>query len=144
MVTVLVVDDQLQARKLLGAELEEAGFAVVEAADGEEGWRSFCERRPDVVITDMVMPRSDGLELLKRIRSQSDVPVIVFSGHGSVETAAQAFKAGADDFVNSLELEADDLVTLVRDAATSGHTPPPARDLEERLVGKGAAITRVY
>ena len=86
MTTVLVVDDQQRARDLLAMELSEAGFQVITAADGEEGWQAFCERPPDVVVTDMAMPRCDGIELLRRIRTRSDVPVIVFSGHGSVES----------------------------------------------------------
>ncbi len=143
MTTVLVVDDQKRARDLLGAELEEAGFTVVTAADGEEGWQTFCQAEAGVVVTDMSMPRCDGIELLRRIRSRSDVPVIVFSGHGSVESAAEAFKAGADDFVNSLDVEIDDLVGLVRDAAHARHAPPSGVELERRLAGDSDAIARV-
>ena len=99
MTTVLVVDDQQRPRELLCSELEDAGFTILAAADGEEGWQRFCESETSVVVTDMSMPRCDGIELLRRIRSRSDVPVIVFSGHGSVESAAEAFKAGADDFI---------------------------------------------
>jgi two-component system response regulator PilR (NtrC family) len=141
--TVLVVDDQDRARNLLGAELREAGFSVISASDGEEGWQSFCRTPPSIVVTDMAMPRCDGIELLRRIRSRSDVPVIVFSGHGSIEAAANAFKAGADDFVNSLDLEIDDLVGLVRRSAHAPHTPPSGAEIEERLVGDSAAIQRI-
>ncbi len=143
MTTVLIVDDQERARDLLSAELKEAGFSVVSAADGEEGWQSFCRAAPSVVVTDMAMPRCDGIELLRRIRSRSDVPVIVFSGHGSIEAAADAFKAGADDFVNSLDLEIDDLVALVRQSAHSHHAPPSRIEIEQRLVGESTAIRRV-
>jgi len=143
MTTVLVVDDQQRARDLLGAELSDAGFTVITAADGEEGWQTFCETGAGVVVTDMSMPRCDGIELLRRIRSRSDVPVIVFSGHGSIESAAAAFKAGADEFVNSLDIEIDDLVGLVRDAAQARHAPPSGVELERRLVGDSDAIARV-
>lgn len=143
MTTVLVVDDQKRARDLLGAELQDAGFSVVTAADGEEGWKAFCRAGAGVVVTDMSMPRCDGIELLRRIRSRSDVPVIVFSGHGSVESAAVAFKAGADDFVNSLDVEIDALVGLVRDAAHTRHAPPSGVELETRLVGSSDVIARV-
>jgi DNA-binding NtrC family response regulator len=143
MTTVLVVDDQERARNLLAAELEEAGFAVLEAADGEEGWARFCEASPAVVITDMAMPKCDGIELLRRIRSRSDVPVIVFSGRGSVQSAANAFKAGADEFVDSLTVEIDDLVSLVQESANSNQKPPSGEAIEERLVGDSVAISRV-
>jgi DNA-binding NtrC family response regulator len=140
---VLVVDDQLRARRLLVGELREAGFEVCEAGNGAEGWDEFVRRRPDVVITDMVMPRADGLELLKRIRAQSETPVIVFTGFGTPQAATSAFKAGADDFVCSPDVEIDDLVALVADAI-SGAAPGQARpELESRLAGKSRALNRV-
>jgi len=143
MTTVLVVDDQKRPRDLLSAELEEVGFTVITAEDGEEGWQRFCQAGVSVVVTDMSMPRCDGIELLRRIRSRSDVPVIVFSGHGSVESTAEAFKAGADEFVNSLDMEIDDLVALVRNAIHARHAPPSGAELEKRLVGDSDAISRV-
>ena len=143
MTMVLVVDDQERARNLLAAELSDAGFGVITAEDGEEGWQTFRESPPDVVVTDMSMPRCDGIELLRRIRTRSDLPVIVFSGHGSVESAADAFKAGADDFVSSLDVGIDDLVALVREAANTPELPPSDVELERRLVGESPAIARV-
>ena len=114
--TVLVVDDHASARRALANELEDAGFEVVEAADGAEAWAIFRRGAPDVVITDLVMPRSDGLDLLSRIRSQSDVPVILFTARGSVASAASAFKGGADDFVASPDVDAEGLVAIVANA----------------------------
>jgi DNA-binding NtrC family response regulator len=140
---VLVVDDQLRARRLLVTELRDAGFEVCEAGNGADGWEEFRRRRPDVVITDMVMPRADGLELLKRIRAQSETPVIVFTGFGTPQAAASAFKAGADDFVCSPDVAIDDLVALVADVI-SGSAPTEARpELEARLAGKSRALARV-
>jgi DNA-binding NtrC family response regulator len=141
--TVLIVGVQERARDLLGAELREAGFEVALAADGEEAWRTFCARGAEVVVTDLAMPRCDGIELLRRIRQRSDVPVIVFSGHGSIETAAAAFKAGADDFVSSLDLEIDDLIEVVRRSAASGPAPRSGFEFEERLAGQSPAISRI-
>ena len=140
---VLVVDDQLQPRRLLIDELEGAGFTVTAASDGEEAWQSFCRQAPDVVITDMAMPRCDGLELLRRIRSQSEVPVIVFSGYGSIESATNAFKAGADEFVSSLDLEIEDLVDLVRRSIRSPLVAPSEMDLKARIVGESPVIARI-
>jgi DNA-binding NtrC family response regulator len=141
--SVLVVDDQLRARRLLVTELREAGFEVSEAGNGADAWDEFQRRRPDVVITDLVMPRGDGLALLRQIRAHSEVPVILFTGYGTPQTAATAFKAGADDFVCSPDLELDDLVALVTDAI-SGTAPASARaGLEEHFVGKGRSLARV-
>ena len=140
---VLVVDDQIKPRRLLINELEKAGFTVIPASDGEEAWERFCADGPDLVITDMAMPRCDGLELLRRIRSRSETPVIVFSGYGSVETAAEAFKAGADDFVNSLDLDIEDLVNLVRTSIRNPQASPALPDLERRIAGDSETMTRV-
>ncbi len=67
--TILVVDDQPGPLRALATELGDAGFTVIEASDGREAWQRVCEDRPALVITDMVMPHSDGMELLSRIRS---------------------------------------------------------------------------
>ncbi|HVN40211.1 MAG TPA: response regulator [Myxococcota bacterium] len=140
---VLVVDDQLRARRLLVTDLRDAGFEVCEAGNGAEGWDEFVRRRPDVVITDLVMPRADGLELLRRIRAQSETPVIVFTGFGTPQSAASAFKAGADDFVCSPDVEIDDLVALVADAI-SGKAPAEARpDLAHRFAGASRPLVRL-
>ena len=141
--TVLVVDDHASARRALANELEDAGFEVVEAADGAEAWEIFRRGAPDVVITDMVMPRSDGLDLLSRIRSQSDVPVILFTARGSVASAASAFKRGADDFIASPDVDAEGLVTIVANAIDGARGAAGLPGLEQRLVGGSRAMTRV-
>ncbi len=141
--TVLLVDDLERPRRALAAELEDAGFAVIQAVDGHEAWRRFCEQKPDVVVTDMVMPRSDGLDLLSRIRTRSDVPVILFTARGSVQSAASAFKAGADEFVSSPDVEVEDLVEMVADAVAGARAPQTPPDLEAHLVGKSRAMSRI-
>lgn len=143
MSTVLLVDDHAQAREILGAELQDAGFSVIQAADGEQAWQRFCQAPPAVVVTDMAMPRCDGIELLKRIRSRSDVPVILFSGHGSVGRAAEAFKAGADDFVDALDVEIRDLVERVQRSLALEPRPANGDAIDRRIVGDGPAISRI-
>jgi two-component system response regulator PilR (NtrC family) len=140
--TVLVVDDQRHAREALAAELMDAGFSVLEAEDGSQGWEYFRRGRPDIVITDMVMPSSDGMELLNRVRAHSEVPVIMFTAYGSVGSAVSALKAGADEFVSSSEVDCEELVTLVKNtlARHDGEEPP---DLERRLIGTSQAIRRL-
>jgi len=96
-----------------------------------------------VVITDMVMPHSDGLDLLSRIRSRSDVPVILFTARGTVQSAATAFKAGADDFVSSPDVEVDGLVALVEKAIAGARHSQAFPDIEKRLVGKSRAMSRL-
>ena len=141
--TVLVVDDHSRPRRALATELEDAGFEVVQAEDGEDAWERFQARPPDVVITDMIMPRCDGIDLLSRIRMRSDVPVILFTARGTVASAALAFKAGADDFVSSSDVDIDDLVGLVQSAASGKRSSPAAAALEKRLVGATEPLRRL-
>jgi DNA-binding NtrC family response regulator len=141
--TVLVVDDRAPPRRALAVELADAGFRVVEAVDGQDAWSRFRDDAPDLVITDLVMPRSDGIELVSRIRSQSSVPVIVFTAHGSVEAAVAAMKSGADEFVASAEVDPAALVALARRMAAAPEAAPDARRLAERLVGESPSIRRV-
>lgn len=138
---ILIVDDQAVARRVLATELEDAGFDVVLAGDGREAWQRFCEDEPSAVVTDMVMPRSDGMELLSRIRSRSEVPVILFSAHGSIKTAVAALKAGADDFVSTSDFEVERLVQMLRDALSPTPSPATSKGLDERLVGASEAIS---
>ncbi|MEM7234396.1 MAG: response regulator [Planctomycetota bacterium] len=141
--TVLVVDDLERPRRALANELEDAGFEVVQASDGVEGWQRFCLSPPDVVITDMVMPRADGLDLLGRIRSRSDVPVILFTAHGTVQSAAAAFKAGADDFVASSDLEIDDLVELVDSTIRGARTGIGPNSIDQAIVGRSRPMMQL-
>jgi DNA-binding NtrC family response regulator len=113
---------------------------VNQAADGVEAWEWFCREQPDVVVTDLVMPNSDGHELLRRIRSCSDVPVIMFSAQGTMAAAVSALKAGADDFVSSLDVSMDDLIGLVCKAASGGVDRPAMDDLSDRLIGDSPAM----
>lgn len=140
---ILVVDDQLRARRVLVNELEDAGFEVSEARDGVDAWKAFQHQNPDVVITDMVMPRADGLELLSRIRACSETPVIVFTAHGTAQTATSAFKLGAEDFVCSPDVEIDELVALVATAAGETSPIPHHPGFGERLAGGSRTMERL-
>ena len=139
--TVLVVDDLRSARLALAAELSDAGFRVVEAADGREGWSCFQREAPDLVLSDLVMPKADGLELLARVRAASRVPVVLFTSQGGVPEAVAALKGGADDFVVSRDAGLAELVGLARRFAA----PTPARDigqLVDWVAGGSPAIQR--
>jgi DNA-binding NtrC family response regulator len=141
--SVLVVDDRRSSRRALAAELEDAGFEVIEAEDGSHGWSRFCARTPDLVITDMVMPNSDGIDLLTRIRARSEVPVVVFTAHGSIDAAVTALKRGADEFVASSDVEAEELVGLAS-RLLEGATPPDLSSrVAERFLGESPACQRV-
>ncbi len=93
---ILLVDDEPEIRRLLSRHLHRLGYTVREAGDGEEAVAMATVEIPDVVITDMAMPRLDGLELLERLRNMDPgLPVIVLTGHGSLENVIAAMRRGA-------------------------------------------------
>ncbi|MBI4470034.1 MAG: sigma-54-dependent Fis family transcriptional regulator [Acidobacteria bacterium] len=97
---ILVVDDDSSVRRVLEYHLEEAGHGVLVAPDGGTGFDLFTGNRIDLVITDIMMPEIDGLELLRRIKAMSpETAVIVITAHGSIENAVAAMKLGAYDYI---------------------------------------------
>jgi two-component system, NtrC family, response regulator AtoC len=97
---VLVVDDEQSLRKVLAATLQREGYEVSVCADGEEAIAALERDGADVVVTDLVMPKMDGLTLLRKVVARHpDVPVIVVTAHGRIDSAVEAMKAGAFDFL---------------------------------------------
>jgi two-component system, OmpR family, KDP operon response regulator KdpE len=96
---VLVIDDELQIRRLLRVCLEANGYRVLEAATGQEGITEAAQRAPDVVILDLGLPDLDGVTVLKRLREWSQVPVVVLSVREREEDKIAALDNGADDYV---------------------------------------------
>src|SRR6185369_9520480 len=96
---ILVVDDDSSLRRVMKMQLEEAEYEVSLASDGDEAWRMLQQFEPNLVITDLRMPTT-GLELLKRISEKGlQTTVIVVTAFGTVETAVEAMKTGAYDYV---------------------------------------------
>jgi two-component system, NtrC family, nitrogen regulation response regulator NtrX len=101
MANILIVDDEKAIRKTLGEILGYEGYKIEEAADGEEALKKFSSGQFDVVLCDIKMPRVDGIEFLEKARQiNPDVPVIMVSGHGTIETAVEAVKKGAYDYIS--------------------------------------------
>lgn len=101
MADILIIDDEKAIRKTLAEILAYEGYKIEEAGDGEEGLRRFSEKKFDIVLCDIKMPRMDGIEFLEKARElNADVPVIMISGHGNVETAVEAVKKGAFDYIS--------------------------------------------
>ena len=96
---ILVVDDDETIRTTLAQNLRTHGFDVVGAADGAEAADRFATVRPDLVLTDLAMPRADGFELIQRIRSSSATPIVVLSVRGGDLDKVRALDLGADDYV---------------------------------------------
>ena len=97
---ILVVDDESRMRKLVKDFLEKKNFHVLEAGDGEEGLRKFFEQKPDVLVADVMMPRMDGFEMVRRIR-QSDkaTPVLFLTARSAINDVVKGFELGANDYL---------------------------------------------
>jgi two-component system KDP operon response regulator KdpE len=122
---VLVVDDEPQIQRLLRVTLEANGYRVFDAATGSDGIAQAAQRRPDAVLLDLGLPDLEGMEVLKRLREWSRVPVIILSVRDREDDKVAALDAGADDYVtkpfNSAEL-------LARLRAVLRHVQPQGAD----------------
>jgi two-component system KDP operon response regulator KdpE len=97
---VLVVDDEPQITRVLKTVLTGHGYQVRTAGEGKSALAALSEWTPDLVITDLRMPRMDGVELCRRVRAVSDVPIIVLSVRGEEHAKVEALDSGADDYVS--------------------------------------------
>lgn len=98
---ILIIDDEKAIRKTLSEILSFEGYKIEEAADGEEGLKKFKEKTYDLVLCDIKMPKMDGIEFLQKAgETNTDVPIIMISGHGNIETAVDAVKKGAYDYIS--------------------------------------------
>ncbi len=149
---VLVVDDDSSLRRVMKMQLEEAGYAVALAADGEQSRAIIEERHPKLVITDLRMPGTGGLDLLRQIRDQHpETTVIIITAFGTVETAVEAMKAGAYDYVTK-PIDYDALVLAVHRAMERQNLLEEVRNLRsaldqrygfESIVGHSKPLLRV-
>jgi two-component system KDP operon response regulator KdpE len=96
---ILVVDDEAQLTRVLRTGLKARGYDVRTAADGLSAFETFEDWNPNLVITDLAMPNLNGLELCRRLRTRSQVPIIVLSAKGEEKTKIEALDLGADDFI---------------------------------------------
>lgn len=153
METILVVDDDQGMRELIEILLTREGYGVRTAADGREASELLGRERFDLVVTDLKMPRVDGIDLLKQVKEISpETPVIIVTAFASGETALTAMKEGAYDYLEK-NFDVNDLLGLVRDALhrkpadrTEPSQPPepPPPILFGRMVGRSRAMNRVY
>ena len=119
---ILVVDDEPQITRVLKTTLSSQGYGVRTAADGEEALQEMRSWAPDVIITDLRMPRMDGLELCRRVRADSRIPIIVLSVKGEETIKVEALDAGADDYITK-PFSINELLARVRAALRRTSTP---------------------
>jgi two-component system KDP operon response regulator KdpE len=148
---VLVIEDEVQIRRLLRFTLEEAGFAMREAETGQAGLSEIAHRRPDAIILDLGLPDMSGLDTLKRLREWSPVPVLILSVFGQEKSKIAALDAGADDYLTkpfgSGELLARLRVMLRRVRTTEESVPVQFGsievDLARRRVTRGGSPVKL-
>jgi two-component system KDP operon response regulator KdpE len=124
---ILVVDDEPQIRRSLQVNLEGSGYAVEAVETGEGALSSFRNRRPDVIILDLIMPGMGGVEVVRRIRESSTVPIIVLSAMGEEARKVEALELGADDYMTK-PFGMDELLARIRSLlrrAAGAHSPQP-------------------
>lgn len=129
--TILLADDDENLRRVLEFQLVEAGYQVLSASDGAEALDLFSNNDLDCVVTDLRMPKLSGLELLEKIRdSDPELPVIVITAFGEVETAVAAVKSGAFDYINK-PFNRDDILLTIDRALSFSQTKTEIRQLRE-------------
>ncbi len=124
---ILVVDDEPQITRVLKTTLSSHGYGTRTASDGEEALQLMKEWAPDLIITDLRMPHLDGLGLCRRVREQSQIPIIVLSVKGEERIKVEALDAGADDYVTK-PFNMNELLARVRAAfrrVTAKEQPEP-------------------
>jgi len=135
---ILVVDDEKSIRRTLREILEYEDFAVDEAEDGEVALEKLRAHKFDVVLLDVKMPKKDGMEVLEALsKEQIDVPVVMISGHGTIDTAVEATKLGAFDFVEKPP-DLNRLLLTIRNALDRGQLESENRRMRQTIVERHA------
>lgn len=123
---ILVVDDDPKIAQLVRAYLEREGFPVVIASDGIAALAAVHERRPRLIVLDLMLPELDGLSVARRVREDSDVPILMLSARGSIADRVHGIAEGADDYLGKPFSPAE-LVVRVK-AILRRTTPPPEHE----------------
>lgn len=149
MSTILIIDDEKAIRKTLNEILTFEGYKVTEASDGEEGLKLFTATTFDVVLCDIKMPKMDGIEfLVKANEINPDVPVVMISGHGTIETAVDAVKKGAFDYI-SKPPDLNRMLITLRNAMDKNTLSKETRTLKRKvsrvqeMIGESEGIARI-
>lgn len=131
---ILIIDDEIQIRRLLQITLEANGYKVYSATSGEEGLQQVAMVRPDMLILDLGLPDIDGIEVLKKLREWSSIPVIILSVRSDESDIVAALDVGADDYLNK-PFRTGELLARIRTALR--HVTSPS---SENNIFKGGPL----
>jgi DNA-binding response OmpR family regulator len=137
--TILLVDDEDSVRKVLAFPLEKDGYTVVQAADGEEALRQFAATDVDLVVLDIMLPRLDGLEVCKRLRATSMVPIIMLTARDDELDKVIGLELGADDYITK-PFSIREFRSRVRALLRRAKAPHVPGDAGERIELDGLTI----
>ncbi len=152
--TVLIADDEAPMRKNLREVLSEEGYAVIEAQDGEEALRMAIERKPDLMLLDIRMPKLDGMQVLNNVKKKlPHLPVIIFTAFGTSERPIEAMKTGAYDYVEK-PFDLEELLLVIRRAIEYAGMQTELKELRseisnserlsENLVGTSGKMQSIF
>jgi len=149
MANILIIDDEKSIRKTLSEILSYEGYKVDEAADGAEGFKMFKDKQYDAVLCDIKMPKMDGLEFLEKAKEANpDVPIVMVSGHGNIDTAVDAVKKGAYDYI-SKPPDLNRLLVTLRNAMDKSTLVAETKVLRRKvnrtqeMIGQSAPILKI-
>jgi DNA-binding response OmpR family regulator len=125
-VTILVVDDEPSIREVLSIYLEQAGYDVVIASDGQAALEAVERRLPDLVVLDLMLPKVDGLEITRQLRAKGDIPIIMLSARREETDRILGLEMGADDYVIK-PFSPRELVSRVRAVLRRTQSPPTSK-----------------
>ncbi len=148
MARILIIDDERAIRNALREILEYENYQVDEAEDGPKGIEWVGKESYDVILCDIKMPQMDGIEVLENIQKITDAPVVMISGHGTIETAVEAIRKGAYDFI-AKPLDLNRLLITLRNAMDKSRLVTETKALKRKvskqyeMIGESPAIAKI-
>ncbi len=148
MARILIIDDERAIRNALREILEYENYQVDDAEDGPTGIELLGQETYDVILCDLKMPRMDGIEVLDHIQETTDAPVVMISGHGTIETAVEAIRKGAYDFI-AKPLDLNRLLITLRNAMDKSRLVTETKALKRKvskqyeMIGDSPAISKI-
>ncbi len=148
MARILIIDDERAIRNALREILEYEKYLVDDAEDGPSGLELVGKESYDVILCDIKMPKMDGIEVLENIQKTTDAPVVMISGHGTIETAVEAIRKGAYDFI-AKPLDLNRLLITLRNAMDKSRLVTETKALKRKvskqyeMIGESPAINKI-
>jgi DNA-binding NtrC family response regulator len=149
MANILIIDDEKAIRKTLGEILSYEGYTIDEASDGEDGLQKFTNNKYDLILCDIKMPKMDGIEFLEKSRQlNTEIPIIMISGHGNIDTAVEAVKKGAFDYI-SKPPDLNRLLITLRNALDNSELKQETKVLKRKvskvqeMIGESSPIKKI-